>query len=210
MAVDSIFMESLPPSKKSIIRHLYDWVLSWADTPYGTPALFVISFAESSFFPIPPDVLQIALSAAKPRRAFWYATVSLVASVLGALLGYYIGCVLWDTMKGWFIPYVFTQNNFDYVQHQYQTYGYLAVFTAAFTPIPYKIFTIAAGVCELSLVTLIGASIVGRGARFYLVAALMYFCGPTIKHWIEKYFDIVAIAFTALLIAGFVLIKFVF
>jgi len=197
-----------PPPKKNIIRRLYDWVLHWADTPYGTPALFIISFMESSFFPIPPDVLQIALSVGKPRRSFWYATVSLVGSVLGALLGYYIGYALWETMKGWFIPYVFTQDNFDYVQNKYQLYGYWAIFTAAFTPIPYKIFTVAAGVCKLSLMTLIGASIVGRGARFYLVAALMFFFGPTVKHWIEKYFDWVAIVFTVLLIGGFVFIKY--
>ena len=197
------------PKKAGIVRRLYDWVLSWADTPYGTPALFVLSFMESSFFPIPPDVLQIALSAGKPRRSYWYASVSLVGSVLGALLGYYIGYALWVSMKDWFIPFVFSQANFDLVQEKYQLYGYWAVVTAAFTPIPYKIFTIAAGVCELSLFTLVWASIVGRGLRFYLVASLLFFFGERIERWIDRYFNILTLVFTILLIGGFVLIKYV-
>ncbi len=194
--------------KKSIIRRLYDWVLSWADTPYGTPALFILSFAESSFFPIPPDVLQIALAASKPRWAFWYATVDLAGSVLGAILGYIIGFYLWEATQTWFIPALFSAEQFHYVEGLYAGNAFLAIFTAAFTPIPYKIFTIAAGVCELSLFTLLAASVVGRGMRFYLVAALMFFFGPTVKHWIEKYFDILAIVFTVLLIGGFVLVKY--
>lgn len=198
--------QSLSP-KRSILRRLYDWVLSWADTPYGTPALFLLSFAESSFFPIPPDVLQIALSAGKPRRAFWYATVNLVGSVLGAILGYYIGWALWATTQDFFFQYVFSQNAFAKVEGMYKAYDFWAVFAAALTPIPYKIFTIAGGVCHISLPMLLIASVIGRGARFYAVATLMYLFGPTIKAGIEKYFDILAIVFTVLLIGGFVLIK---
>ncbi len=192
-----------------VIRRLYDWVLSWADTPYGTPALFVLSFAESSFFPIPPDVLQIALSAGKPRRAFWYAGVSLVGSVLGAFLGYFIGLWFWEqTQHLFYNSRLFTPEQFQYVEGKYADNAFLAVFTAAFTPIPYKLFTIAAGVCHISLAVLLFASLLGRGMRFFLVAALMFFCGPTIKSWIEKYFDLLAIVFTVLLIGGFILIKY--
>jgi membrane protein YqaA with SNARE-associated domain len=198
------------PLKKGIVRRLYDWVLSWAETPYGSPALFVLSFVESSFFPIPPDVLQIALSAGKPRRSFWYATVSLIGSVLGALLGYYIGFKLWEATRGFFIPHIFSEDNFKYVEGLYHDNAFWSIFTAAFTPIPYKIFTIAAGVCEISLLTLFIASVFGRGMRFYLVASLMFFCGPTIKNWIEKYFDIFAIVFTVLLVGGFVCLKYLF
>ena len=200
-----------PPPKKNIVRRLYDWVLSWADTPYGTPALFILSFVESSFFPIPPDVLQIALAAGKPKRAFWYATVSLVGSVLGAFLGFLIGYAFWTATQDFFFNYVpgFTEAVFETVKGYYQANAFLAIFTAAFTPIPYKIFTIAAGVCRISPGTLIVASIIGRGARFYSVAAVMYFFGPTVKQWIEKYFDILSIVFTVLLIGGFVLLKFV-
>ena len=202
--------EPQPPPKKNIIRRLYDWVLSWADTPYGTPALFILAFMESSFFPIPPDVLQIALSASKPRRSFWYATVSLIGSVSGAFLGFLIGYVFWAATQDFFFNYVpgFTEELFGKVKGYYHDNAFLAIFTAAFTPIPYKIFTIAAGVCKLSLITLIGASIVGRGMRFYLVAAVMYFFGPTVKRWIEKYFDILSIVFTVLLIGGFVYMKY--
>jgi membrane protein YqaA with SNARE-associated domain len=194
----------------TMFRRLYYWVLSWADTPYGSAALFVMSFAESSFFPIPPDVLQIALSVSKPRRAFWYAAVSLLGSVLGAVLGYYIGYQLWVSTQTFFFTYIpgFTQELFDIVSQRYSDNAFLAIFTAAFTPIPYKIFTIAAGVCQISLLTLLFSSLVGRGMRFFLVAALMFVFGPPIKTWIDKYLDILAIAFTVLLIAGFVVVKY--
>lgn len=192
------------------MRRLYDWVLSWADTPYGTPALFFLSFAESSFFPIPPDVLQIALSAGKPLRSFFYATVSLVGSVTGALLGYFIGYALWELLHPYFYACIpgFTPELFEQAKNLYNEYGFLAIFTAATTPIPYKIFTIAAGVCEIAIPLFIAASIIGRGLRFYLVAALLYFCGPAIKTWIEKYFEILAVLFCVLLVGGFLLIKF--
>lgn len=200
--------ETQEPEKRGVVRRLYDWVLSWADTPYGTPALFVISFAESSFFPIPPDILQIALSAGKPRRSYWYATVSIIASVLGAVLGYYIGLAFWAATKEFFFTYVFSEGSFEYVEQLYHRYDFWAVFIAAMTPIPYKIFTIAAGVCHISLPMLIIASVIGRGARFYLVATLMFFFGERIRTWIEKYFDILAIVFTVLLIGGFIAIKY--
>lgn len=208
-SVDALPVSDEKPQKKNIVRRLYDWVLSWADTPYGTPALFCLSFAESSFFPIPPDVLQIALSAGKPRRAFWYATVSLIGSVLGAILGYFIGLWFWEATKDFFFSTLFTVEQFRFVEGKYADNAFWAIFTAAFTPIPYKLFTIAAGVCHISLVVLLLASVIGRGMRFYLVATLMFFFGPTVKGWIEKYFDILAIVFTVLLIGGFVIIKYV-
>jgi membrane protein YqaA with SNARE-associated domain len=192
------------------IHRLYDWVLSWAETPYGSPVLFVVSFLESSFFPVPPDVLQIALSVSKPRRAFWYATVSLIGSVLGALLGYYIGFKLWEITQDFFFAYIpnFDQENFNKVKELYHTYDFWAVFIAAFTPIPYKIFTIAAGVCQISLFMLFFASVIGRGLRFYLVALLFFFFGSAIKVQIEKYFNYLVIILTILIIAGFVVIKY--
>ncbi|MDR2755643.1 MAG: DedA family protein [Planctomycetaceae bacterium] len=190
------------------IRQLYDWVLSWAETPYGSPVLFVLAFMESSFFPVPPDVLQIALSVSKPRRAFWYATISLIGSVLGAILGYYIGLKLWETTHDFFFTYIFSQESFSRVENLYHTYDFWAVFIAAFTLIPYKIFTIAAGVCQISLFTLFLASVIGRGLRFYLVALLLFFFGPSIKIHIEKYFNYCVIILTILLIVGFVGIKY--
>ena len=200
-------MELTSP-KKNIVRRLYDWVLSWAETRYGTPALFILAFMESSFFPIPPDVLQIALSAGKPKRAFWYATVTLVGSVLGAILGFYIGCVFWATTKNFFYSYLFSEVIFNRVVELYHGNAFFAIFMAAFTPIPYKVFTIAAGVCHVPLLTLLIASIVGRGGRFYAVAAIMYFFGPTVKVWIDKYFNLLTVVFTILIIAGFAAVKF--
>ena len=199
-----------PEQKPGILRRLYHWVLSWAHTPYGTPALFVLSFTESSFFSIPPDVLQIALSAGKPRRSFWYAGVSLVASVLGALLGYYIGIVLWNATQDFFYTYLFSREDFAWVSEKYDQYGFLAIFIACVVPFPpYKVFTIAAGACHLNIPMFVFASVVGRGARFFAVASLMFFFGPKIKGWIDKYFNLLAAIFTVLLIGGFVLLKYV-
>ncbi|MCL2004876.1 MAG: DedA family protein [Planctomycetaceae bacterium] len=192
-----------------IIRRLYDWVLSWAETRFGTPALGVMSFCESSFFPIPPDVLQIALSVSKPLRSFWYATVSLIGSVLGALLGYLIGYVFWELTKDFFFNYVFSEEIFNKVGELYAENAFLVIFTAAFTPIPYKACTVAAGFWEISLLTLILASIAGRGLRFYSVAALMYFFGPTVKIWIDRHFNWMTIIFTILVIVGVVMLKVV-
>ena len=207
--------ESVPPKKNiflrlsdgmfGIVRRLYDWTLSWANTRYGTPALGTLAFCESSFFPVPPDVLQIALSAGKPLRSFWYATVSLIGSVLGALFGYLIGYVFWEWIPGvkdFFCTFVFSEEVFGTVGELYEENAFLVIFTAAFTPIPYKVCTIAAGVWEISLLTLIIGSIVGRGARFYAVAAVMYFLGPAAKKWIDRYFNILTILFTFLVIVG--------
>lgn len=197
--------------RPNVLRRLYQWVLSWADTPYGTPALAVISFTESSFFPIPPDVLQIALSVSRPRRAFYYAAVASVASVLGGIAGWVIGYALWAAVGDFFYDYVpgFTQARFDHVGQLYHDNAFLALLGAAFTPIPYKVFTVAAGVFHgyVPLGILIAASAIGRSGRFFLVALTIFFFGPTAKRIIEDYFEIVTFALFALLVGGFVVIK---
>ncbi len=199
--------------RRGLVRRLYDWVLHWADTPYGTPALFAIAFAESSFFPIPPDVLQIALSVSKPRRSFYYAAVSGAGSVLGGILGYIIGLAFWAAAGGFLMSVIpgLTQANIDYVGRLYEQNAFWTIVCAGFTPIPYKVFTIAAGVFSqhVGLGVLIAGSILGRFGRFFLVAAFLYFFGPGVKALIEKYFDWAALAFAALLILGFVVIKIV-
>jgi membrane protein YqaA with SNARE-associated domain len=197
-------------SRPHALKRLYNWVLHWAETPYGTPALCIISFAESSFFPIPPDVLQIALSISKPKRSFYYAAVSAVASVLGGIAGWTIGFGLWAAVSGFFFAYVpgFSQENFDRVSRLYHDNAFLAIFTAAFTPIPYKVFTIAGGVFDVSLWVLIAASALGRSGRFFLVATCIYLFGPGVKTLLDKYFELVTIAFMVLLVGGFLLIKF--
>ncbi len=196
--------------RPGIVKRLYLWVLHWAETPYGTPALFVLSFAESSFFPIPPDVLQIALSVSKPRRSFYYAAVSVVASVLGAIVGWYIGYALWATLGDFFMAYIpgINQEKIDQVKGLYTEWGFMAIAVAAFTPIPYKVFTISAGMVPIGLPVLVLASILGRSARFFAVATCLFFFGPSVKVLIEKYFGWVTIVFVVLLIGGFVLIKY--
>ncbi len=188
---------------------MYDWVLAQAHSKHGTLALFLLSFAESSFFPIPPDVLQIALTLERRSRAFYYAAVSAVASVLGGLAGYAIGWGLWAAVDGFFFRYVFDEAVFDRVEGLYQRYDFWCVFAAAFTPIPYKVFTIAGGVFHISLPMFILASIIGRSGRFFLVAAMLWWFGPPIKSFIDRYFNILSVVFTVLLVGFFLLLKYV-
>ena len=196
-----------PAPKTNIVRRLYDWVLGWADTPYGVPALFILAFAESSFFPIPPDILLIALALARTTRAFHFAAWCTLGSVLGGLFGYYIGFALWSSFEPLLINRVISQANFDAVTRTYHEHGGEAVFAAAFTPIPYKVFTVAAGVAKIDLTQFTIASILGRGGRFFLVALVIRLAGPRAKRWIDEYFNLATIVGTLLLIGGFLLIK---
>jgi len=191
------------------MRRMYDWTLSWAERPGGAWALFFLAMAESSFFPIPPDVLLIALAVGAPRRAFRFAGICALGSVVGGVIGYAIGAGAWQAVHGWFIPYLFSEAAFDKVQALYQGNAFLVSSTAAFTPIPYKVFTIAAGISKISLGVLILASAIGRSARFFIVASLLYAFGPPAKRFIDKYFDWLAILFVVLIILGFVVIKWV-
>jgi membrane protein YqaA with SNARE-associated domain len=197
--------------RPNVLRRLYAWVLHWAETPYGTPALFAISFAESSFFPIPPDVLQIALSMSKPRRAFYYAAVSAVASVLGGIVGWMIGYAFWTMLGQFFYDYVpgVTPENVDYVGGLYRDNAAWSIFAAAFTPIPFKVFTISAGVFHdyVSLQTLIIASALGRSTRFFMVAACIYLFGPRVQTLLERYLEAATFLLCILLVGGFLLIK---
>lgn len=195
-----------------IIRHLYDWVLHWAATPYGTLALFCLAFAESSFFPIPPDVLLLALCIATPRHSFRYALLTSVGSVSGGVLGYGIGHGLWGAVSDYFFRYVpgFTEAVFAKVQILFANYDFWTVFTAGFTPIPYKVITIGAGVFEINFIVFVFASIIGRSLRFFLVAGLIYRYGPAVRDFIEKYFNLLTLIFMILLIGGFLVIKHFF
>ncbi|MEW6357979.1 MAG: YqaA family protein [Planctomycetota bacterium] len=193
--------------RKGIIRRLYDWVLHWADTPYGAPALFVLAFVESSFFPIPPDVLLIALALGSRKRAFYYALICSIGSVLGAFLGYAIGYWFWESVGQRIVDFYHLQDKFDLVRQKYEDYAFQSILIAAFTPIPYKVFTIAAGISKISLWVLFSASVIGRSARFFLVAGVLYIFGPPAKRFIDKYFDWLAILFVVLIVLGFVVIK---
>lgn len=193
----------------NIVRRTYDWVLHWAVTPWGAAALFILAFIESSFFPIPPDVLLIALCLGATTKSFKYALICSVGSVLGAIGGYSIGHFAWEAVNGWFIPSVFSLDAFDNVKALYEQYNFWVVFTAGFTPIPFKVITITAGVCSIDFWIFLLASIISRSARFFLIAWLIWKFGPSIKLFIDKYFNLLAIAFTILLIGSFAIIKFV-
>jgi membrane protein YqaA with SNARE-associated domain len=191
-------------------RRLYDWMLHWAETPHGAVALFLLSFAESSFFPIPPDALLIALVLGARRRWWWLATLCTLGSALGGVAGYGIGRGLMDAV-GWpIIRFYHAEGYWQRVTELYARYDYWIVFTAAFTPIPYKVFTIASGACHMNLLGFALVSVVGRGLRFFLVAVLLYVLGPPVRRAIEKHFDRLCLLFVVLLIGGFVLIKYVF
>ena len=196
------------PARPHIIRRLYNWTVGWAERPGSSWALFFIAFAESSFFPIPPDVLLIALCVGSSKKSFRFALICSVGSVLGGMFGYLIGYGAWHAVKDLFIPYVFSQAIFDKVQVLYQQNAFLSVLTAAFTPIPYKVFTVAAGVFEVNFLTLVSASILGRSARFFLVGGILFYFGPQMKTLLEKYFDWFAWGLLALGIAGFVALKY--
>lgn len=192
-----------------VVRRLYDWVLAWAETPYGVPALAVLAFIEACFFPVPPDVLLMALCLALPLRSYRFALVATLGSVSGGVAGYLIGWGFWESTSSFFYAYVpgFTEEGFAHVRSWFDQYDFWAVFAAGFTPIPYKIFTIASGAFQINLPVFIGASLISRALRFFLVAALFYYLGKPARILIEKYFNLLTILFLGLLFGGFFLVN---
>lgn len=200
------------------LRRLYDWILHWAETPYGPLVLFGLAFMESFIFPIPPDALLIALVLGSRTKAFKLALNCSIGSVFGALIGYGIGHVLWWNTSGEFSSLAmfffnnvpgFTTELFNNVKSLYAEWDFWIIFTAGFTPIPYKVFTVSSGAFEINIVMFIFASLISRSARFFLVAFLIWKFGEQIKSFIDKYFNWLAIAFTVLLIGGFAVIKYI-
>lgn len=188
-------------------RRLYDWVLGFAHHPHSTTALFGLSFMESSFFPVPPDVLLGPLALGNRKKAMGFATVTTLGSVLGAFLGYLIGYALIDLALR--IPGI-TREGVDWLAGQFEQYGMWYVFVAALTPIPFKLLTITAGFARMDLLVFTAACIVGRSLRFYLVAGAFWLIGPRALPFIDKYFNWLAVAFVVLLGGGFYLVKYVF
>ncbi len=191
-------------------RHLYDWVLSLSEKPYGLPALALLAFAEASFFPIPPDVLLMAMALALPGRSYRFALVATIGSVLGGALGYLIGWAGWDVVGPYFYQYVpgISAAGFEQVQEWFEQYNFWTIFAAGFTPIPFKIFTIAAGVFDINFPVFMLASLVGRGLRFFLVAAMFYYFGKPARRLIEKYFNLLSILLLIILIGVILLLRY--
>jgi membrane protein YqaA with SNARE-associated domain len=185
-------------------------VLHWAQTPYGAPALFVLALAESSFFPIPPDPLLVALCLGVPALSMRFAATATLASVVGGIIGYAIGAGAWSLLGDWFFTYVpgVSPESFESVQALYDRYDFWAVFLAGLTPIPYKVFTISSGVFSINFGVFVIASLLSRGLRFFVVAGLIYKFGQPITRFIDRYFNLLALAFGILLVGGFFLIEF--
>lgn len=193
-----------------MLRRLYYWVLHWAKTPYGSWALFVLAFCESSFFPVPPDVLLIALSVSIPKKSFKYALICTAGSLIGGCLGYLIGWQFMISVGEKIIQLYGLTHKMQYIKDLYIQYDAWAIGIAGFTPIPYKVFTISAGAFDINFTVFLIASAASRAARFFLVGGLIYLFGPKIQAFIDKYFNILAIAFVVLLMAGFAIIKIFF
>jgi membrane protein YqaA with SNARE-associated domain len=191
-----------------MLRRLYDWVLHWAETPYGAWALFLLAFCESSFFPIPPDILLIALAVSIPKKSLRYALICSAGSVLGGCFGYLIGRQFMSGIGEQIINFYGLTDKFEYIQTLYTSYDAWAIGIAGFTPIPYKVFTISAGAFNINFSVFVIASIISRSARFFLVGGLIFIFGPGIRTFIDRHFNMLASVFVILLVAGFVIIKY--
>ncbi|WP_310496655.1 VTT domain-containing protein [Sandarakinorhabdus sp.] len=193
-----------------MLRRLYDWTLAKAALPGAERWLIGISFADSSFFPVPPDIMQIPMSIARPERSLRYAAVSTAASVAGALLGYLIGSVLYQTIGVPLLQFYGYEDRFVAFAADIKAHGFLWMLAFAFLPIPYKVATIAAGSIHLAIPTLLLASVLGRGGRFFLVALVLRRFGAQAQDLIDRYFNTLALAATTLFVGGFVVVRYAF
>lgn len=193
-----------------MLRDLYDYMMALASEAKAPWALAIVSFIESSFFPIPPDVMLIPMVLADRDRAWRFATIATIASVLGGILGYAIGYFLYDAVGLPILKFYGKEHALDAFIAFVHDYGVPAVIIKGMTPIPYKIVTIAAGVAKMNFPAFIGASIIARAMRFYLVAGLLYFFGDAIREFIEKRLALVTTAFVVLTVGGFVAVKYLF
>ena len=192
-----------------LLRSLYNWTLKKAEHKYSSWILSVVSFAESSFFPIPPDILLIPMIIAKRVKAWMYAFICTFSSVLGGVVGYAIGYFFYSSIGVLIIDAYNLSSSFNTFESYYNEYGILIVLGAGFTPFPFKVITIASGVFNLNIFLFIITTIIARGLRFYLLAGLLFVFGQKVKVLIEKYFNMLAILFFILLVGSMLLIKLI-
>jgi membrane protein YqaA with SNARE-associated domain len=191
------------------MRRLYDWVMRLAQHRYAIPFMGVVAFAESSFFPIPPDVMLIPMVLANRKKAFTIALVCTVCSVIGGLLGYAIGYYFFETIGAWVVKTYGLQAGLERFREQFAHWGIYVILIKGLTPIPYKLVTIASGAAHFDLFTFVWASIVTRGVRFFLVAALLWKYGEPIRAFIEERFALVSWGFLILLVGGFLVVRYI-
>ncbi|MDQ6981230.1 MAG: YqaA family protein [Ghiorsea sp.] len=192
--------------KLSWLRRLYHWTLSWVDHPSAKYALFFIALIESSIFPIPPDILLIALALGKPQSALRFAAITTAGSTLGAAVGYGIGFLLLASVGQPIIEFYGLTSQYIKAEDWFAVYGVAIVLIAGFSPIPFKVITIAAGAFGLAFIPFILAALVSRGARFFLEAAILRWGGDRLRTFVEKHFELMTILITLLVVAGFVVI----
>ena len=193
----------------NFLKRTYNWTLEKAQHKNAKWYLSLISFVESSFFPIPPDILLIPMALASKARALFYAFMCTLFSVLGGILGYAIGYFFYNSVGIYIVDFYHLENSFNIFESYYKEFGILIVLGAGITPFPYKFITIASGVFGLNIFLFIIVSIIGRGLRFYLIAILLYFFGEKIKLIIDKYFNILTIVFFILLVGSVFIIRFI-
>lgn len=191
-----------------MLRRLYDWTMRLAESPRAVPALVGISFAESSFFPVPPDVILVPMALARPDRARYYALICTIASVAGGLFGYAIGAFLYDTLGAWLIQAYGYGDRMDEFRHAYEEWGAWLILIKGFIPIPFKLVTIASGFAGYDILLFILFSFIARGARFFLVAELIRHYGEPMRDFIDRRFNLLTIVAVVLLIGGFVAARY--
>ncbi|MFG5118836.1 YqaA family protein [Methylorubrum sp. POS3] len=190
-----------------MIRRLYEWILALAAKPSAPWALGAVSFAESSFFPVPPDAMLVPMAVSRPDRVWFYATIATVASVLGGLLGYAIGALLFDSVGAWLFKIYGLADKAETFQQSYATYGHWVILLKGLTPIPYKLVTITSGFAHYSLFWFTVLSVITRGARFFLLAGLLGRYGVGIRAVLDRHLNVVAGLFAVVIILGFVAFK---
>jgi membrane protein YqaA with SNARE-associated domain len=193
-----------------MLRRLYDWCIDAADKPYALWILGMVSFAESSFFPVPPDVMLIPMSLAQPRKAWMFALVCTITSVAGGVLGYAIGALLYDSIGGWIIQLYGYGNKMDAFRESYADWGAMIILVKGLTPIPYKLVTISLGFAGYNLFLFIVLSLITRGARFFLLAFLLNRYGPQAREIIEKRLGFWVTIGAVGLVLGFVVVYWLF
>ncbi len=193
-----------------MLRRMYDWCIQAADKPYALWILGIVSFAESSFFPVPPDAMLIPMAMAQPKRAWIYAAVCTVASVVGGILGYAIGALLYDSVGAWIIQLYGYGDKVEAFRASYAEYGAWIILLKGFTPIPYKLVTITSGFAGYSLPLFILFSVLTRGARFFLLAFLLNRYGPKAREIIEQRLGLWATIGAVGLIGGFIVVLWLF
>ena len=192
----------------NFLKRTYNWTLEKAQHKNAKWYLSLISFAESSFFPIPPDILLIPMALASKAKALFYAFICTLFSVLGGLLGYAIGYFFFNSVGIYIVEFYHLENSFNIFENYYKEFGILIVLGAGITPFPYKFITIASGVFGLNIFLFAIVSIIGRGLRFYLIAILLYFFGEKIRLIIDRYFNILTVTFFILLVGSVFIIRY--